>query len=253
MSTPASRLIALCVLLFLPGVTSAHAGARAVIGDSWSVPRDKLQSIIDATYGPGHIDVQTDYLGAQPGDPDRIVWMSSVWPIMQLREISGTALRPDFGWYIETDDERPPVIDGLDDGPAFKNGRDGPTTTLLQFRNRGRSVGFYLHTADAGSGQGPRTFFTNRSLNDVGPGGRGALHEPGEGGDIQALVFDVSEWTRPLTWLVCFENRDTGAMPGACCETTDNDYADYVFEIRAEAITPTIAPSFGSLKMLYRD
>ena len=253
MSTSAARRVALWVLLFLAAVIPAHAGARAVIGDSWSVPRNKLQSIIDATYGPGRIDAQSDYLGARPGDPDQVVWMSSVWPIMQLREIEGAALRADFGWYIEAGDEHRPVIDGVEDGPAFKNGRAGPATTLLQFRNRGRSVGFYLHTPDAGSGQGPRTFFTNRSFNDVGPGGRGALHEPGEGGDIQALIFDISAWTRPLTGLVCFESRDSGALPGPCCETTDNDYADYVFEIRAEATTPTIAPSFGSLKMLYRD
>ncbi len=253
MSTSASRLVALWVLLFLAVFTPAHAGARAVIGDSWSTPPNKLQSIIDATYGAGRINVQTDYIGARPGDPDQVVWMSSVWPIMQLREIAGTALRSGFGWYIEAGDEHRPVIEGREDGPVFRNGGSGPATTLLRFRHGGQSVGFYLHTADAGSGQGSHTFFTNRSFNDVGPGGRGAMHEPGEGGDIQALIFDVSAWTRPLTWLVCFESRDSGALPGPCCETTDNDYADYVFEVRAESVTPALAPSFGSLKLLYRD
>lgn len=253
MSTRAFRQVASCVLLFLAGVAPACAAARTVIGDSWSTPRNKLQSIVDAAYGAGRIDVHTDYLGRRSGDPDQVVWMSSVWPIMQVREIAGATLRPDFGWYIELGDGRRPVIDGQDDGPVFKNEHAGPTTTLLQFRNRGRSVGFYLRTDDAGSGQGPRTFFTNRSLNDVGPGGAGALHEPTQGGDIQALIFDISAWTRPLTWLVCFESRDSGALPGPCCGTTDNDYADYVFEVRAEATTPTLAPSFGSVKMLYRD
>jgi len=253
MSTRCYRPIALCALLFLAAATPVFAGARAVIGDSWTGPPRKLQAIIDATYGPGRIDVQTDYIGARPGDPDRVIWQSALWPVMQIREIAGAELRSEFGWYIEAGGQHRPAIDGRDDGAVFKNERAGTVTTLLQLRTGGRSVGFYLHTPDAGSGQGPRTFFTNRGFNDVGPGGTGALHEPTEGGDIQALVFDVSLWTRPNTWLVCFESRDSGAMPGACCGTTDNDYADYVFEVRADAATPNLAPSFGSLKALYRD
>ncbi|MGH7731412.1 MAG: hypothetical protein ACRENJ_09210 [Candidatus Eiseniibacteriota bacterium] len=249
----AIRLVAHSVLMFLAGVAPAFAGARTVIGDSWSTPSDKLQSIVDATYGPGRIDVRNDYLGAQPGGPDRIVWSRVSWPVMKVREIAGTALRTDLGWYIETGDGQTPLIDGVDDGPVFRHGQADPSTSVLLFWNRGREVGFYLRSADAGSGQGPRTFFTNRSLNDVGPGGGGAVQEPFSGGDIQALIFDVSPWTRPLTWLVCFETRDSGAQPGACCATTDNDFADYVFEVRADATTPARAPSFGTLKSLYRD
>lgn len=253
MTSRASRLFALFIPILVVGPAPAIAGARAVIGDSWSVPRQKLQSIIDATYGPGRIDVQTDYLGARPGDPDQIVWAISMAPIMQVREIAGAALRSNLGWYLETADGQRPSIDGREDAPVYRNGADGHATIVLQFGQRRRQVGFYLHTPDAGSGQGPRTLFTNRGFNDVGPGGAGALHEPTEGGDIQALVFDVSQWTRPLTWLVCFESRDSGAQPGPCCETTDNDYADYVFEVRAEATTPTFTPSFGLVKTLYRD
>jgi len=248
----ASRSFALSILMTFAGIVSAHAGARAVIGDSWSTPRHKLQSIVDAAYGPGRIDVQTDYLGASPGDPDQIAWAISCVPIMQVREIAGAALHPSVGWYLETANGQRPVIDGQEDAPLFRNPADAHATVVLHFGQRRRDVGFYLHSADAGSGQGPRTFFTNRGFNDVGPGGSGAVHEPA-GGDIQALVFDVSPWTRPLTWLVCFESRDSGAQPGPCCDTTDNDYADYVFEVRAEATTPTVAPSFGSLKALYRD
>lgn len=252
MSPGFHRSTALCALLLL-AAPPTHAGARAVIGDSWSGTPHKLQAIIDATYGAGRIDVHSDYLGARAGDPDRVVWQSSVWPVMQIREIAGAERRADFGWYVEADGEHRPAIDGLEDGAVFKNERAGAVATILKFRTRGRNIGFYLHTPDAGSGQGPGTFYTNRSFNDVGPGGAGALHEPREGGDIQALVFDVSPWTRPNTWLVCFESRDSGAMPGTCCGTTDNDYADYVFEVRADATTPNLAPSFGSLKALYRD
>jgi hypothetical protein len=253
MSKHATRWVALSILMAVACPALAIAGARAVIGDSWSVPHNKLQSIIDATYGPGHVDVQNDYLGARPGDPDQIVWMISMAPIMQVREISGADLRANVGWYLEAPDGQRPVIDGREDAPIFRHSVDSHATIVLQFGQRRRSVGFYLQTPDAGGGEGPRTLFTNRTFNDVGPGGAGALHEPTGGGDIQALVFDVSPWTRPLTWLVCFESRDSGAQPGPCCDATDNDYADYVFEVRAEATTPALAPSFGSLKALYHD
>lgn len=251
MSSRATRLLTLVVLIFLAAAACAHASARAVIGSSWSSPAGKLQSLIDATYGPGLIHVSTDYLGARDGDPEVIVWNSVKWTTLQVREISGAAHRPDFGWYVETGSGSPPAIDGRDDGPLVKVG--GPPDASLAFGRRPRQIGFYLRSADAGSGLGPRTFFSNRMYNDLGPGGVGALHEPYTGGDIQALVFDVSPWTRPNTWLVCFEDHDSGALPGPCCDGTDNDYADYVFEVRAESTTGALAPSFGFLKALYRE
>jgi len=251
MSSRATRLLTLVVLIFLAAAACAHASARAVIGSSWTGPSDRLQSIIDDTYGAGRINVQTDYLGAQPGSPDGIVWNSIKWTVLQVREVSGAAHRLDLGWYVERGNAQAPSITGHEDGPLFKRG--GPADATLAFRNRPRDIGFYLRTADAGSGLGARVFFTNRAYNDAGPGGAGAIHEPLAGGDIQALVFDISQWTRPYTWLVCFEDHDSGAQPGPCCEGTDNDYADYVFEVRAQATTETSVTSFGFLKALYRE
>ena len=80
MSPLASRSFAFSILMSFAGIAYAHAGALAVIGDSWSNPRQKLQSIIDATYGPGHVDVQTDYLGARPGDPDPVSYTHLTLP-----------------------------------------------------------------------------------------------------------------------------------------------------------------------------
>ena len=251
MSSRATRLLALVALIFLATAACAHASAQAVIGTSWLGPPGRLQSVIDATYGAGRINVQTDYLGAGPGEPDGIVWNSIKWTVLQVREVSGASHRMDLGWYVETGSVLPPSIIGQNAGPVFK--RSGPSDVALAFRNRPRDIGFYLRTADAGSGLGARIFFTNRAFNDAGPGGAGALHDPLEGGDIQALVFDVSTWTRPFTWLVCFEDHDSGAQPGPCCNGTDNDYADYVFEVRAQATTETAAQSFGFLKALYRE
>ena len=252
MSTRANRFLAILALLIIAAAPRAHAAARTVFGPSWIGPAGRLQSIVDAAYGPGRINVQTDYLGAGPGEPDIIVWSSTLWPVLQVREIAGHAHRAHLGWYLETGDARPVMIDGAGDGPVFKNDAS-PSTAVLHFRPHDRNIGFYLRTSDAGSGLGERILFTNRTFNDVGPGGTGALHEPMEGGDIQALVFDLSPWGRPFTWLVCFEDRDSGAMPGPCCAGTDNDYADYVFEVRAHAVTANLAPTFGALKQLYRD
>jgi hypothetical protein len=252
MSPRATRVLVFA-LIFLAAAAHAHAAVRTVFGTSWSGPPGKLQAIVDAAYGAGRIDVTNDYLGHDAGEPDVVVWNCALWPVLQIREISGTALRTGFGWYIEAGSPRAPVIDRIEDGPVFKNERAAASTTMLQFRAHGRNIGFYLRSEDAGSGLGERTFYTNRWYNDLGPGGAGPLHEPREGGDIQALVFDVSAWTRPQTWLVCFESRDAGAVPGSCCDGTDNDYADYVFEVRAMGVTANLAPTFGLLKRLYRD
>jgi len=249
-TSPRSLFVLLIVLaVTTPGV----AGAQTETETSWVTAPGRLQSIVDATYGAGHIDVRTDYLGAREGDADRIVWMNAVWPILQVREIAGAAHRTCIGWYIESGDPQRPVLDGIDDGPVYKNQYAPPATSVLQFRSRGRGIGFYFRSPDAGGGLGPRTFFTNRTYNDTGSAGWDSVLEPPAAGDVQALVFDVSAWTRPRTWLVCFESHDAGLSSGTCCNEGDNDYADYVFEVRAEAVTATLAPSFGSLKRVYRD
>jgi len=84
------------------------------------------------------------------------------------------------------------------------------------------------------------------------PDGSGAIHPPNTG-DVQALVFDISNVVgRENTWLVCFEDLDSGPMPKGCCVGTDNDFNDFVFEVHALGATPTVPLSFGALKMLYR-
>ena len=70
---------------------------------------------------------------------------------------------------------------------------------------------------------------------------------------MQALVFDVSAFTgHPNTWVVCFEDLDSGANPAACCTPTDNDYNDFVFEVVALGVTPATASTIGRIKSLYR-
>jgi hypothetical protein len=106
---------------------------------------------------------------------------------------------------------------------------------------------------DCGSDLSDRSerFYTNRSFNDVGPDGAGALHPPSNG-DVQALVFDLSGLKGQGTWLVCFEDSDAGATPGPLGQAqTDNDYSDLVIEVTVLARTDAEPLSFGGLKAKY--
>ena len=151
-------------------------------------------------------------------------------------------MRTRFGFYLEASET--PEVSGDDDDDGHGNG---------------------------GHAAGPwKRYFTNRKLNDCGPEGQGAVHVPYDG-DVQALVFDVSRWAGTDTWLVCFEDRDSGAMPdreviGADsdddeeregddrrrCRVSDNDFDDVIIEVGAEGATPARAMTFGALKRLYR-
>lgn len=248
-------------IVFVLALVTAMAGqagtARAVVpvvfGTSWDGPGNGLQAILDATYGSGRINVQTDYIGARAGDLDPWFWVDNTFSALLVKEIAGNANRNTLGWYVE--DGRAPVIDGVGDGVVF----DGPSqqgdTRLITFDHPMTKFGFYLDPngpESAPNAPQPEIFTTNRMFNDRGPDGSGALHVP-TNGDVQALVFDISNVVgRENTWLVCFEDLDTGPVPKGCCVGTDNDFNDMVFEVHALGATPTVPLSFGALKMLYR-
>jgi hypothetical protein len=143
--------------------------------------------------------------------------------------------------------------DNSHDGVVF----DGPATdgkaVIVTFALPHTKFGFYLNPNgpyDVQNAPEPEKFFTNRFYNDLGPNGSGALHAPADG-DVQALVFDVSRFIGPNTWLVCFEDLDSGANPSSCCSGTDNDFNDVVFEVTAFGATPVIPMTFGALKSKY--
>lgn len=246
------RVVVACLLAAPLLAAPARAQVQVVFGTSWDGPANSLQNIIDARYGPGLINVATDYIGRDAGDPDPFGWSDTRFDALLVREIAGNANRNVVGWYKE--DGLPPVIDGVDDAIVF-NGPDVSGTARYVIFPQPTAFGFYMNPngpLGATNAPEPEKFFTNRLFNDRGPNGSGAVHAPFNG-DVQALVFDLSAVSgHANSWLVCFEDLDSGPNPGPCCGTTDNDFNDFVFEVHAIGTTEARAISFGGLKALYR-
>lgn len=225
--------------------TRAASPIPVAFGASWDGPSHTLQGIVDGYLGvPGALNVQTDFIGAHAGELDPWFWVGNSIPALMITEIAGNANTNVLGWYRETGVK--PVLDGVDDGVVFTGGQ-GPNSSAVVLLPGGTTrFGFYLDPAPGGPA-GHERFFTNRFLNDIGPTGAGAVHAPFDG-DVQAIVFDVSRWKGPDTWLVCFEDLDSGLPIAPCCAGTDADYNDMVFQVTALGATPTRTLSFGELK-----
>src|SRR5437899_4390106 len=203
------------VLVALAATSPASAVVPVVFGTSWDGPSQTLQVILDNRYGVGHVHVETDYIGAHPGDIDPWFWVgdplhpSSAYLV---KEVAGNANRNTLCWYEENGTK--PVFPG--NGVVFAGPAGAGAMTMIVFDRPMEKFGFLLlPNAGLGVTNAPpgELFLTNRFHNDIGPNGSGALHPPSDG-DVQALVFDVSPWAGPNTWAVCFEDCDSGAMPG---------------------------------------
>lgn len=245
---PAFLAVSVCALPL--AVPPAHAASpvNVAFGTTWDAPSQSLQNIVDAYIGiPGAIHVQTDYVGAHVGDLDPWFWVGREIPALLITEVAGNANQNTIGWYKETGSK--PVIDGVDDGLIFTGAQSTGANVLVTFPAGLTKFGFYMNPngpLGAPNAPEPELFWTNRFYNDKGPAGT-ALHTPYDG-DVQALVFDVSQWKGPNTWLVCFEDVDSGAPITSCCSGTDNDFNDLVFQVTALGATPARTLTFGQLK-----
>lgn len=242
-------------LVTTSGVLPAAATSPVPVtfGTTWDGPGQDLQTIVDAYIGvPGAVNVQTDYVGAHAGDLDPWFWVGSSFPTLLITKVAANASINELGWYRETFAK--PVIDFVDDGVVFTGAQAPGATAVINFPAGTSKFGFYLNTHQSittPSGPENQIFYLNRFYNDLGPEGAGATHAPFDG-DVQALVFDVSAWKGAATWLVCFEDRDSGMPISPCCSGTDNDFNDFVFVVTANGATPTQDISFGALKARYR-
>jgi hypothetical protein len=244
------------IVLMVASAASALAAGPAPVtfGTSWDGPGHDLQTIVDGYLGgpPHQLDVHSAYEGGSAGDPDPWFWFGDHLNALLVTEVAGNADFNELGWYLETG--APPLMGDPGHGVVFTGAQGANATTLVLFPTNTTRFGFYLdthHTIPTPLGAREQVFYTNRRFNDPGPNGTGALRAPWDG-DVQALVFDVSQWKGPNTWLVCFEDLDAGAPITPCCSGTDADYNDFVFQVTALGATPDTRLSFGALKARYR-
>ena len=224
---------------------NAAGPVPVVFGTSWDGPSHTLQDVVDTYLGvPGAIDVHADFIGAHAGDLDPWFWVGSSIPALMITEVAGNAGTNQLGWYQETLTQ--PLIDGTNDGVVFTGSQGTDASVVVLVPTGTTKFGFYLDPQPWNAAPHER-FFTNRFLNTPGPNGTGAVHAPYDG-DVQAIVFDVSAWKGPNTWLVCFEDRDAGDPITPCCSGTDDDYNDMVFQVTALGATPARTLTFGGLK-----
>jgi len=243
-----------CLAATLWLASTAHATVPVTFGpESWDGSANRLQNLVNTLYGNGAINIETDYIGHDIGDLDPWFWVDNTFSAFMIREIAGNANYNVLGWYEENGSSAP-VIDGINDGVVFDGPSGAGETALITFSHPMTKFGFYLDPAGQASipyAPQPEKFWTNRRYNDPGPNGS-PLHTPNDG-DVQALVFDISQIVgQANTWLVCFEDLDSGLNPSSCCETTDNDFNDLIFEVHAFGATPALPMTIGQVKKLYR-
>ena len=241
-----SRFLA-CVVLIM--ALAVPPPTRAVPPNQWGSRLQRLQKLVDARYGRGHIDVTRDFLGARAGDPDPWFWSAQASWVFKIKDLTVGPHRP-LGWYAENG-VRPVWPCG---GLLFDGRQQAEDTRLVSF-GRPTRFGFYLDCGGTPGASPHELRFTNRFLNGTGPDGRSGLHEPFEGA-VQALVFDVSPWSTTTTWLVCFEDEHTGGEPPGAPRAegreADVDFDDLVIEVARSGLTAAQPPSFGDVKARYR-
>ncbi|HKI82790.1 MAG TPA: hypothetical protein VKA63_00515 [Candidatus Krumholzibacteria bacterium] len=256
-----SRGFALLLSLFLLTLLSAPAAAVFDVswGNSWEgVP---LQDVIDnflssqfpSTYSPGDVNALTMYEGYLPGDADlspKPYWQDSDFTNLIVTELAGYQWFNTMGWY----EIGYPEIDGFNDGVIFTGG-EGPGNTKTITFSSPTQFGFWLDPngdQDAEGAPQPEKFYTDRTLNDVGPDGSGTVHGP-EGGDPQCLIYNVSYLYGKPAYILAWEDLDSGLPLAASYAPgyTDNDYNDLVVLILASSPVPTQSSSWGRVKSLF--
>lgn len=215
-----------------------------------------LQEILDAEYGAGTINVPTDYEGYLPGDADPGYWEDLGLDAIIVREIAGWENQNTMGWYLETL-AGAPSIDGTDDGVVFTGPMSEGQVAVISFPNGLTRFGLYLNpngTLDATNAPEPEMHFTNRAYNDTGANGGPAIHAPFDG-DVQCLIFNITALRGRPTWVVAWEDIDSGSeiTSSWTSTTTDNDFNDLVVEITAESPVTVDESSWSRVKSLFQN
>ncbi len=257
-----TRVWAALALLVITSPCLAASPVSVVMGASRDGTLHELQKKVDRLVGPGRINVRTDYLGARTGDPDPWFWLNP-GRAMELTLVDRKSPHGSVGWYAERGVT--PVLDGVDDAVVLEGWQFKGSSSAFRLPTSVERFGiFVVQRAVVGAGvaagtaalEESATFeefttFSNRLWNDPGDSGTGATHAPFDG-DMQMLVYDISRWVGPQTWLVACESSDSGRHVGHGLDDTDNDFSDVLLTISGVGTTPTVGTSFGRLKSRFR-
>lgn len=244
------QLSAWAALALLVAVHPSHAAAPVplVMGTSRDGSLHELQRKVDHFLGPGRVDVRRDFVGARPGDPDPWFWVNP-GHVISLQVVDRKSPNFVIGWYAEA--PACPALDGEQDGVVLERWRTTDMPAPLRLPRSVERFGFYVVDSHPTEGGEAVTLWTNRTFNTPGPDGIGAEHAPFDG-DVQMLVYDVSRWLGPRSWLVACEVSDSGRRVGHGEDETDNDYSDVLFTVSGVGVTPTLPSSFGRVKAMFR-
>jgi hypothetical protein len=234
-------------LLALAAPQFAAAPVPVVVGRSRDGALQDLQHKVDALLGPGRVNVRTDYLGAKAGDPDPWFWVNPGRPI-EMTLVDRKSPSYVVGWYNECGVE--PEIDGVDDALVLDRVRLRGVRVGFQVPRAVARFGFYLSQTNPGAGLSTFRHCTNRTFNTPGCRGEEPSQPPFDG-DPQMLVYDISRWAGPQTWLVAGEIDDAGIRMGHGDGECDHDYSDVLFTVTGVSVTPTLHSTFGKLKQLF--
>jgi len=239
-----SRAWVALALLALAAPAYAASPVPVTVGRSRDGSLHELQHKVDMLIGPGRINVQTDFLGSRPGDADPWLWINPGRPV-ELTLVDRKSPSYVVGWYNECGVD--PVIDGVDDALILDRARLRGLRVGFQLPRAVTRFGFYLSQANPGNGHTTLKHCTNRTFNSPGNRGQGPAQAPFDG-DPQMLVYDISRWAGPQTWLVACEIDDAGLKMGQGDGECDHDYSDVLFTVSGVAVTPTLSSTFGKVK-----
>lgn|SRR5262245_30970323 len=243
------RIWTACLLLVAAGAAHAKSPFPVVIGPSRDGSLQDLQRKVDKFLGVGRVNVRTDYVGAHAEDPDPWYWINP-GGVMYVELVDRKSPHFLIGWYREGD-SAPSVLSG-ESGVIAERWKKSGMNTGFRLPAGVERFGFYVDDTYPGNGGGHSSVrWTNRAWNSPGPDGLVAAHAPFDG-DPQLLVYDVSRWLGPHTWLVACEISDSGRQVGHGKDDTDNDYSDVVFTVSGVGVTPTRQNTFGRVKALFR-
>ena len=120
----AAKLVVLIVAALVALSPSTVRAFPVSWGASWDGPGYDLQSIVNNYLGvPNAVNVQTDYIGHDPGEPDYFYWRLGGATSILVYELANNSHITAFGWY------RRPA--GLPSGCRRSSGYGMPTRVGL--------------------------------------------------------------------------------------------------------------------------